>query len=218
MSKYAYTDVCFACGRSFQRPPTQYCHNTIHDEVRARYVKEQRQEKNRSYYQTRQMDLPEIPRIAKAPKITPHAGLPDLETGGYFYLASPFWHDLQKIRVKRYRTAKETAIVLNRRGYCLISGVQTIVDVHRVDIFDLTMEESASWIERSLVYLRSATALFILYSIDEVLWYNSAGCKKEFALAYDRAMPICFVDPRDYSIRRLTPAEREKLYGTLILR
>ena len=217
MTKPDFTALCVGCNRSYQRRPAGFCPNEKHQRLYEQYASEVRKERDRFRSQTRQMELTKVPRITRAPKITTHPALKDVEPGGYFYLASPFWHELKTIRLKRYLIAKQTAIELDIRGFVISAGVPNLIDSHQANLFEMTQEESHSWLERALVFLRQASVLFILYSIGETMWYNSAGCRTEFGVAYELDIPICFIDPIDYSVRRVDPYERERLHGAWVV-
>ena len=206
-----YAEVCLFCNRAYMRRP---CENTTHVAKHRAYRVATDQGRRQFRKDTIAMEVRAIPRIAEAPPIISSYEIPEPRKG-YAYLASPFWHEDPAIRFKRYREAKEAAATLNRRGRVVLSGVQQVIDGNQAEIRNLQMGESFGWLERALVYLWAASALFILNAIGETVWYNSKGCLAEFKLACERDIPISIVHRKDWSVNQLTPVDRDLLYNQL---
>ena len=199
--------ICSRCGRRYERQP-RGCSAERHLTAYNRILKFQRNASNEDRKQTLKMRL-KVPRIKKAPPTVS-------DEPGFYYLASPFWHDSPDVRLKRYLAAKDVAVTMTRRGYPVVSGIQFVVDGYHIDLFDLSFAQSSSWAEVSHRLLKSCSrGLILLKSIGEVLWLNSPGCCREFVIAYDANMPIYLLDPTSYKLTLFTPIDRAEVIRQL---
>ena len=107
---------------------------------------------------------------------------------GFIYLASPFWHESELIRLQRVNQVRKAAAELMEKGYVVYAPI-----AHG---FDIAKHLSAAhrhshdfWMAQDLPILARAETLWVL-TLDG--WQQSIGVKEEIVFATAARIPTIF--------------------------
>lgn len=107
------------------------------------------------------------------------------------YLASPYTHMKEEVRVKRYEEAARVAGKLMDNGYTVYSP---IAHSHPIEHFMDGDRNHDFWMRQCIDMLRRCDALYVL-AIDG--WDKSKGVQEEIAIAQMINMPILMISSNE---------------------
>lgn len=112
---------------------------------------------------------------------------------GFIYLASPYWHEKEIVRIARANQARLVVAELLAAGYIIYSP---IAHNHAIAprIPEPLRHSHDFWMGVDLPILSCARALAIL-TLEG--WEESVGIKREHSHAMNQAIPVFFISPEE---------------------
>ena len=122
---------------------------------------------------------------------------------GYTYIASPYSHSEQVMRVFRYEAVlKYTAYVFKLENFAF----SPIVHCHELAVKYTLPTDAAFWNQYNRCMLERAESLSVLCLSD---WEKSLGVTEEIQWAWDLKLPVWYVHSVSYAMSK-TPAWKTK--------
>lgn len=107
---------------------------------------------------------------------------------GFIYLASPYWHEREVIRLQRVNLVRKAAAELMEKGYVIYSPICHCVDIAK-HLSAANRHSHEFWMKQDLPILAQADSLWILMLED---WQQSRGLQAEIHFATDNSIPAVF--------------------------
>jgi hypothetical protein len=107
------------------------------------------------------------------------------------YLSTPYSHDEEEIKTRRYRASSRMAWRLMQSGYSVFSPIS---HSHSIEEEVQEREGHDFWMNQDLSYLEDGwTDLLVVMAAEG--WRESLGVNREIVVAEDNNIPVEFVDP-----------------------
>lgn len=104
------------------------------------------------------------------------------------YLASPFWHESEEVRLLRVNLVRKAAAELMEKGYVVYSPIAHCIDISK-HLYSANRHSHEFWMKQDLPILQRCDALWVLM-LDG--WRQSRGLQAEIHFATDRSIPTVF--------------------------
>lgn len=125
----------------------------------------------------------------------------------FTYLASPYSHPDEAVRLARFDRVCREAAKLMQRGECVFCP---IAHSHPIDLVLPTIEGHSFWMGQDIPILRHAAKLKVLMLPG---WDKSIGIKQEIEFCRDASIPIEYIGDTESRGGITQPEPAERNYG-----